>query len=274
MFLVFLPVSYWLIITKGMGALGFALPIFIYETGCCLACFVILRYKCSEEVLDCSEPVFNNIFFYYKYTARIFVTRIVGFLCWNLTTIMLGSYCTQPDLATFTTAQNFSQICSAGSRGVVVYIGTIINQKLGSGKLKEAKDLFQRCFKINILFAVVFSLIFGVISGSLVIFKLFSSEEVITKFTPLVYIIVLNCFVMTNYNLTIKTIYSHGYMKQMTYSQICDLVMLPINFYLSCYLGYGRATGYLCPVLGLYMKVGVCLYYLFIKIDWMAFKSF
>ena len=273
-FLVFLPVSHWLIITKGMGALGFALSILIYETGCCLACVVILKLKCSEEVLDCSESIFQDILYYYKYTASIFLTRLPAFMCWNVTTLMLGSYSTQADLAAFTTALNFSQICYAGSRGVVVYIGTIINQKLGEGKLKEARELFVRCFRVNMLFAVVFCLMFGVISGSLVIFRLFSSEEVITRFTPLVFIIMMNCFIVTNYNMCMKIIYSHGYMKQLAYSQVCDLALLPLNFYLSCYLGYGSSTGYLCPVIGLYLKVSVCFYYLFFKIDWMAFKSF
>ena len=301
-FCLFVPLSCVVVGVYELGAAGIGICLFLYELSCTQLCFWIINKRCpvnpfkkvlnqtmgaNQEALlegnnfDASPTppeeklnFFETLADYYKYTSKVFVTRIGAYMSWDSISVIVGLLNSKEQLAAFGIAFLLGATNYGTSRGVIVYNATIINEKLGKGENKAAYDLYIKCFKSTIFTGIAFASTFLTICLCMIFLGGFENTEVRDIFAWIVPFIFIHCFQACFYNLTLKMLYSLGYFNLAIYWQGFDFVMLGFNYYFTYLKGYGGPCAYFMPNCGLIIKNVLGIIYLQWKINWEDFKGF
>ena len=298
-FCFFVPLAILLVGVYRLGATGIGICLFLYELSCSQLCLWIINKRCpvnpfkasganegikiqriEENLLESGEKDQEDLSFshslpaYYSYTAKVFVTRIGDYICWDSISIIVGLLNSKEELAAFGIAYLLGITNDGTSRGVIAYNATIINEKLGKVQPSSAYKLYLKCFRVVIVTGFTFAATFLAICLSMIFFGGFEDPAVGEVFSRVVPLVVLHCFQACLYSLTLKMFYSLGYFNLAIFWQGFDFVLLGCNYWFTYRKGYGAPSAYLMPNIALMIKNALGILYLQWRIDWGLFSGF
>ena len=135
----------WVVVSVldfGVGCFGLA--ILIYESGGLVICFYFYLYKAKKETKDASLPLLKNYGFFLKKSFLNFLADWPLYIVWDILNFIVAFTHSTEVLAGFSLLCNTAMTATMLSAGIIIQIRAVVNQVLGTGKHKTAKQIFSR----------------------------------------------------------------------------------------------------------------------------------
>lgn len=239
-FVPFIPLCYYLICVKNLGAFGIGLSLLQYEGCSLIAMLYLFRTKVPEEYKNTNQSTLTNIHLYIWQAIRLTMLDWPSYISWDALNVVVGLTGDKAQLGAYSLIYNLLLMNFSIVYGLNVFTRTQVNYAIGQGDYPYYTAVFRKLHLQSIINSLLVCLLNIVFLLLVMKYHMVGNAQVEHWMKKCLFIVFCNCFSSSFIQFYKVTLKAFDYLTfLMVIYLLSDSTMLVLAYYLSVMKGLG-----------------------------------